>query len=143
MPRTALLNTLCWIVTKTVAKCRHQRNKHVHALKTCFLLNFLSRVTSIPDVWLFFKTVFKQTLKLEVVILHNYPMESITESLMMVTYKDRKSYCKFMFVCSIGSFNLQWSLFIVSKNNITVTLQINTKISINQFVYNNHVWRTV
>ena len=61
--RTVLLNTLCWIVTTNVAKCRHKRNKHVHSLQPYFLLSFLRRAESpLPDVWLFFKIVFKQTI---------------------------------------------------------------------------------
>ena len=61
MLRTELLNTLCWIVTKIVVKCRHKRNKHVHTFQTLFFLNFLRREGSpLPDVWLFFKIVFKQ-----------------------------------------------------------------------------------
>ena len=61
--RTVLLNTLCWIVTKNVAKCQHKRNKHVHSLQSYFLLSFLRRAESpLPDVWLFFKIVFKQTI---------------------------------------------------------------------------------
>ena len=95
--RAVLLNTLCWIVTKIVPKCRHKRNEHVHGFEICFLLSFSREAGSpLPNVWLFFNIVFKQTIWLEVVILHKYPMESIKGSLMMVSYKDCKSDCKFL-----------------------------------------------
>ena len=61
--RAVLLNTLCWIVTKIVAKCRHKRNEHVHGFETCFLLSFSREAGSpLPNVWLFFNIVFKQTI---------------------------------------------------------------------------------
>ena len=61
--RAVLLNTLCWIVTKIVAKCRHKRNEHVHGFEICFLLSFSREAGSpLPNVWLFFNIVFKQTI---------------------------------------------------------------------------------
>ena len=58
--RTVLLNTLCWLVTKITAKCRHKESKHTHVFQTCFLLSFSRRAWSLlPDVWLLFKVVFK------------------------------------------------------------------------------------
>ena len=62
--RTVLLNTICWIVTQNVVKCRHKRNKHIHDCPCpCFLLGFSRRAGSpLPEVWLFFKIVFKQAI---------------------------------------------------------------------------------
>ena len=45
--RTVLLNTLCWLVTKITAKCRHKESKHTHVFQTCFLLSFSSRAWSL------------------------------------------------------------------------------------------------
>ena len=53
--RTVLLNILCWIVTKIIAKCRHKRKKHVRAFQICLLLKGGS---PFPYVRLFFKIVF-------------------------------------------------------------------------------------
>ena len=66
----------------------------------CFSLNNMwEEVPPLPEIWLFFKIIFKQIRLLEKVILHKCYKDKINERLMMVSLKDHKhTLWVFMFV---------------------------------------------